>query len=311
MEPRAHHVLIGLFTLVVAVAAVAFALWLSKSTRHATTDYLIVFNEPVRGLARGSLVQYNGIRVGEVADISLNPKLPGEVRVRIRINADTPVRSDTDARLSMTGLTGVALVALSGGSPGSPPPPATDGALPVLYASPSVINQLLANGDQLLGSLNRLIENAQGFLSEANAAAVSRTINNIEQFTTDLAGQGEALQSIATQLQALSEQAGTSLSDASKLLRSTERVVSKEGAGALASVQGAMQALQTTTARVDTMLRQNQGAVRSGTEGLAELGPTLRELRITLASLRTMMRRLEENPAGYLLGREKLQEFEP
>ena len=47
-----------------------------------------------------------------------------------------------------------------------------------------------------------------------------------------------------------------------------------------------------------------------GTETDADAA-ALQELRNTLASLRNVTRRLEENPTNYLLGREKMQEFQP
>ena len=45
--------------------------------------------------------------------------------------------------------------------------------------------------------------------------------------------------------------------------------------------------------------------------GLAEIGPAVAELRITLASLRTITRQLESRPADYLLGLEPTKEFTP
>ncbi|MBK5519185.1 MCE family protein, partial [Pseudomonas sp. TH10] len=48
METRAHHVLIGLFTVIVVAAALLFGLWLAKSSVDTEfKDYEIVFNEAV------------------------------------------------------------------------------------------------------------------------------------------------------------------------------------------------------------------------------------------------------------------------
>ncbi|MDX1298023.1 MAG: MCE family protein, partial [Pseudomonas sp.] len=44
---------------------------------------------------------------------------------------------------------------------------------------------------------------------------------------------------------------------------------------------------------------------------VAELGPTIIELRETLSSLRSFARRLEEDPAGYLLRSDTIKEFQP
>ena len=45
--------------------------------------------------------------------------------------------------------------------------------------------------------------------------------------------------------------------------------------------------------------------------GLSQLGPTLDELRALVRDLRKISSRLEDNPAGYVLGRQKPKEFEP
>ena len=59
MEPRAHHVLIGFFTVMAVTAALLFTLWLSKAPGDAVQRYYtVVFNEAVRGLSIGSAVQY-------------------------------------------------------------------------------------------------------------------------------------------------------------------------------------------------------------------------------------------------------------
>ncbi len=43
METRAHHVVIGLFTLIVVSAALLFCLWLTNSVLIASSDCTISF----------------------------------------------------------------------------------------------------------------------------------------------------------------------------------------------------------------------------------------------------------------------------
>ncbi|MEP2249895.1 MAG: MCE family protein, partial [Marinobacter sp.] len=51
MEPRAHHVLIGLFTLVALASALAFALWLGQAGNDRDYAwYEIIFGRGVSGL---------------------------------------------------------------------------------------------------------------------------------------------------------------------------------------------------------------------------------------------------------------------
>ena len=46
-------------------------------------------------------------------------------------------------------------------------------------------------------------------------------------------------------------------------------------------------------------------------DGLGQVGPTMRQLRSLIREIDDLADRLENNPAGYLLGREQPEEFEP
>ena len=97
MEREANYGLIGGLTLVLLGAAFAFVLWLGQSQFTSDFDeYRVVFDGPVRGLNQGSEVQFNGIPVGEVTSIQLDPDNPNLVVTEIRVREDTPVRSGND-----------------------------------------------------------------------------------------------------------------------------------------------------------------------------------------------------------------------
>jgi hypothetical protein len=91
METRAHHVLIGLHVLV-ALAALLFCLWLTKSGRTATSTTTSDLQRGGQRSSRGSPVQYSGIKVGDVVGLSLDPADPRKVRARIRVTGRRPSR---------------------------------------------------------------------------------------------------------------------------------------------------------------------------------------------------------------------------
>jgi phospholipid/cholesterol/gamma-HCH transport system substrate-binding protein len=312
MEPRAHHVLIGLFTVGAVVAAVFFALWLGRNPDRDQRYYTVIFSEAVRGLSVGSAVQYSGIRVGEITSLKLDATDPRRVIARIRIGADVPIKQDTMARLSLVGITGNSVLELSGGTPGSPPltgPP--EGGDPVIVASPSAVNRLLASGEDLLTGITELVGSARAFLSPENAQRLSRTLEKLEQASGAIAQQGDDLQALLRELTAASRQARAALTQASELLANTTSLVDNKGAAALESTQRAMASVERAAANIDRLVAENQGAVGQGAQALNELGPAIRELRETMAGLRVITRRLQDNPTGYLLGRERIKEFAP
>lgn len=92
METRANHVLIGGFAILVTVLLLLFVLWATKfGAERNWQRYLVVFTEPVVGLTEGSSVQYNGIAVGTVDKLSLDPADPRRVLALLKLKADTPI----------------------------------------------------------------------------------------------------------------------------------------------------------------------------------------------------------------------------
>lgn len=313
MEPRAHHVLIGLFTLLAAVAAIVFALWLAKAhQRGQVQHYSVVFNEPVRGLSRGSAVLYNGIRIGEVVDLKLNPEDLRMALARIAIDAAIPVREDTQARLVLTGITGISVIELSGGSPLSPlllePDDDSD---PVIIATPSPLNQLLAGGDHLMSNITELVVSARSVLSPENIDYISGTMRNLEALTSSLSENREELSVLLNTMTAAVESANVALQSFTDVVDTTKGLIADQGSTTLEHASQAMASLERAGTSLARIIRDNEAAVASGVRGMSELGPTLQALRETLHSIQRVTRRLEENPGRYLLGREQLQEFEP
>lgn len=312
METRAHHVLIGLFTVIVVAAALLFALWLAKSSADRQfAEYQVVFNEAVSGLSQGSAVQYNGIKVGDVVQLRLDPKDPRKVLARIRVGGDTPVRQDTHAKLTMTGVTGLSIIQLSGGSPASPPLASKDGDLPVIVADPSPLSRILANGEDLVTNINEVVAKANMLLSTENTEHISRTLEHLDQATGAIADERDDIRQLLQQLAQASKQANETLAKTDKLIDNANGLVDNQGRATLDSARNAMASLERSTADIDRLLSDNRAAINGGLQGFSELGPAVRELRDAAGSLRGISRRLDDNPAGFLLGRERSKEFEP
>ncbi|WP_286915533.1 MULTISPECIES: MlaD family protein [unclassified Pseudomonas] len=312
METRAHHVLIGLVTVVVVVGAMLFGLWLTKSSvDDAFKDYEVVFNEAVSGLSRGSPVQYNGIKVGDVTSLRLDPKDPRRVLARVRLSGDTPVKEDTQAKLTLAGVTGNSFIQLSGGTPQSPELKSKDGHLPVIVASPSPISRLLNDSSDLVTNINLLLHNANLMFSESNIERLSNTLANLEQTTGAFANQKGGIGAAIEQLAQVGKQANATLAETQALMRNANGLLGNEGKQAIGSAEQAMQSLAQSTATINSLLQDNRQSIDDGAQGLNQLTPAIRELRETLNSLKGISRRLEADPSGYLLGRDNNKEFQP
>ena len=197
MEIKARYVLIGLFTLAAIVAGFAFVYWLETTGGLGKrTNYEVRFHNTVSGLLAGSAVLFNGIRVGEVTGLRLVPNEPKEIDVTIAVDANTPMRADTQASLDFQGLTGVAVVTLTGGSADAPLLKASSGQLPTLIASEAAgqtmseaARQAFARIDKVLaensGDLRTMVSNLTSF-SEAlgkNSGRVDTILAGLERMT--------------------------------------------------------------------------------------------------------------------------------
>ena len=229
METRANFVLIGAFTLAVIAGGFLFVLWFSGLTHVAQRQtYAILFDGSVAGLSRGSAVQFNGIRVGEVTDIDLVAGDPRRVEVLVEIAGPAPINQDTKARLEVQGLTGSAVIALTGGAPGSPPLVGKNGAPPVIVGESSEMQNILqavqtlsAKADSALDHIDRLVADNSATVSDAvrnvdvfskaladNAAGVNSALNGISEL-------GKKIGPLADRLQGLSD-------DADKLVKAVD-----------------------------------------------------------------------------------------
>lgn len=312
MEPRAHHILIGLFTLLVITAALIFTLWLAKAgSQRDTALYDIVFTEAVTGLSKGNAVHFNGLRVGEVTELWLDENDPGKVWARIRIADSVPIKQDTKARLTIANITGTAIIQLNSGSAGSPPLVGMDDEIPVIPSEPSPFAQLRSNGEELLADLSQLTKNASNVLSEANTTHLSNILTNVDNATMAVAEQKETIKETISELSALAGETRTLLNRSNQLLEKLETDYQSHGRNLFADASRALESFEQASMRLDKVIEENQASLAQGVSGLNNLGPLLAELRATVRQFEAISREFQENPSEYLLGGESIKEYSP
>lgn len=119
------------------------------------------------------------------------------------------------------------------------------------------------------------------------------------------------------------------LEDFSAVLENSNRILSQDNAkhlarslenlsrfsGALAAQRGeisqGVKSLSRLSRNAERLLRENEEALAGGMQGLNDIGPALEELRRTMAALREVVQRLNQEPGDYLFSREPVREFQP
>jgi phospholipid/cholesterol/gamma-HCH transport system substrate-binding protein len=194
METRAPYALIGLFVLAAVGAVFGFVYWLHNTGGLGErTVYRIRFENNVAGLLTGAAVLFNGIRVGEVVDLQLNPDNPREVTAAIAVVAGTPVRTDTRAGLEFQGLTGVPVISLLGGDAGAAPLASSKTEPAVLAADPAAGQSMTEAARQALRKLDALLAD--------NSDSLHSAIANLNTFTAALARNSDRVDGILTGLE--------------------------------------------------------------------------------------------------------------
>ncbi|HEV2553698.1 MULTISPECIES: MlaD family protein [unclassified Bosea (in: a-proteobacteria)] len=231
MESRANYALVGLFTLAVLAAVFGFVYWFNSGNAGGRQDVRVIFSGTVTGLGRGSSVLFNGLRVGEVTRIELQPDDPSRINAVISVDANTPLRVDTRARLETVGLaTGIVAVQLVGGDPQSPVLRPPEGqTLPVIVAERSelqdiveTVRNIAAKADATLSGLNSLVKD--------NAGSIGNTVKNVERFSAALGDNADGVDklmksfgTIAETIAPLSEKLGVLSQELTDIVRSVDQ----------------------------------------------------------------------------------------
>ncbi|MDH3737839.1 MAG: MCE family protein [Alphaproteobacteria bacterium] len=315
METRANNLLVGSFVLLIIVGTTAFFLWLAKFQFDAVFNrYDIHFQGSVSGLKVGSSVELNGLLVGEVIDIAIDPEQVENVIVTIEVPAETPVREDTLASLQIKGLTGGITVQLAGGTQDAPPLlPKPGEKRAVITSQASSFEQLLEDAPELLQSLQLLVGRASALLNENNQAAIAKSLNNVSSLTDALAARTDdidtlissavlTMENLRESSDALKATAGT-IQEAAGTINTTVTRNEPEVAGLIDDLRKSAKTMTRVSNEIEALVAENRVPLRDFTgEGLYEFTNFLSEARALIDGLNRVTTQVERDPARFLFG---------
>ena len=298
METKVNLALVGGFVLALGAVLIGIVLWLASGGgwQQPYDLYLAVEEESVAGLNLNAPVKFNGVEIGKVRSITLDPHDPQRVNLLLAIARDAPIKQDTVAVLRAQGLTGIAYMELSGGLPNAPALQAKPGARYPQIATKSslstrledVLTRLIARLDSSSGSLN-------AFLSADNQRAFSSALADLATISRTLAARAPVID--------------RAIGDAGSTLHNTASG-SAQLAPALQAVQRSAQSveqlaasLQQTSQRAGTTFTAlGWDAERLASQTLPQLERLLAELSVLSASLRRLSEQTERSPPRLLFG---------
>ncbi|WP_299784222.1 MlaD family protein [uncultured Marivita sp.] len=286
METKANFVLIGAFTLAGLVGILGFFLWFAQVELDRQFDYYDIRFSSVAGLSNASDVRFSGLPVGQVVDVRLSPNQDGTILVRVEVDAETPVRTDSVATIEAQGVTGVSFVGIDPGTPSADLlEPTEEEPVPEITAGRSTLQSLSEDAPRLLEEALTLVNDIGELLGGENRERINSIIVNVETASADFADTLEGFAGISTtvndfaeQINLFNETLNTLTGDLTDVLRTADTTLvsigelSEQGKGVLA-------------AGSDTLASAQSAITRTEEYVASDLSQTTEELRATATAL--------------------------
>jgi phospholipid/cholesterol/gamma-HCH transport system substrate-binding protein len=300
MERDAHYAAVGIATVALLAALAVFTIWLARLQFNDEYDlYDIVFYGPVRGLSEGGEVHFNGIRVGEVTDLNLDPSKGDQVIARVRLDATTPVRVTSRAQLEPQGITGLNYIQITAGTDGSAllKSQYADNVVPVIQSQPSPIAELLSGSGTVLAQTVDALNRINRVLSDDNVRSFSTSLRNVEALTTEL----EARKGMFEDLETALESANAAIAEYQALGADARRLINTDGQEAITNINAATADARTAMASINrtaTALEAPIGEV--ATTGVPQLLEAIQGLEEATESLQSLIDDVRASPRDFI-----------
>ncbi|MBB5747507.1 MlaD family protein [Brevundimonas variabilis] len=312
MERDAHYAAVGIATVALMVALAVFFIWLARLSFSEDYDvYDIVFYGPVRGLSEGGEVHFNGIRVGEVTDLNLDPQQGDQVIARVRLNGTTPVRVTSRAQLEPQGITGLNYIQITAGNPESAilKSQYPESVIPVIQSQPSPIAELLSGSGTVLAQTVDALNRINRVMSDDNIRSLSTSIKNVEALSSEL----EARKGMFAELEQALAKANAAIGEYEALGVSARQLIEGDGTEAVANINAAAEEARAAIASVSrtaTGLEQPLGDFARN--GLPQLEQSVAGLEEATRSLQGLVNEVRASPRDFIArGQSKEIEVQP
>ncbi len=278
--------------------ALAFYIIIKMSQTSSEYDqYDVIFTERVSGLSVGAAVRFNGIQKGEVETLSIDPENPSIVIARVRVDKDTPVKTDTKAELEFVGFTGLAIIQFVGGSRDAPLlKEVSDMRVPQLSADMSGFGAFLEGSGDVLAQANRL-------LSDDNINGISGIISNVETLTAAFANNEDDITATLDNLNTITTDLAQVTSKLDAAATSLQNFMEEDAQGAVEDVEALLSESRALVTDLRAITNENRASIRVfADQGLGQVAPALAEARRLMRTLDAVLREIDRDPNAYFFG---------
>jgi phospholipid/cholesterol/gamma-HCH transport system substrate-binding protein len=308
METRASYVTVGAFVVICIAGLFTAMLWVAGAQyREEYTYYRTYFTGPVTGLGKGTVVRYNGIDAGNVADLAFDQTDPKLVIVTLQIDPTLRLHVDSVTSIESQGLTGVSYVEIAGGTAGAPVLEREPGEdYPVIPSKPSTLQQLAQSGPELVANLNVAGQRFGDLVNDENRKAFADTLDHlratsalIDRHSQDIDATLANLRTITSGVTKTLDNVDRTLGTADHALASAEHALSSVDT-AVGSLNGAIGSADSTVQKLGHLSDDADKLVTG--QGISQMTQLVAQTRALVASLTKLTSDLEREPTRLLFG---------
>ena len=180
MENKSHALAAGTFVLLLLSLLIAMAVWLTRDSRQLRV-FELTSSEAVNGLQAQATVRFKGVNVGKVTTIGLDPKVNGQVLVRIAISDQALITQSSFATLGFQGVTGLAYVQLDDSGQSNVAIETSTRNPARLPMRPNFLSKLTDQGAQILSQLEETARRVNLLLAPGNQQSLMSAIASLDQ----------------------------------------------------------------------------------------------------------------------------------
>jgi phospholipid/cholesterol/gamma-HCH transport system substrate-binding protein len=305
METRANYVAVGAFVLVMIFLAFVAVLWREGlEYGEQAKRYYVFFRGSVAGLDKGSKVQYNGIPVGKVVDIRVDPDNLEQIEVTVEIDTRiVHIKSDARAFLDANILNGIATIQIRGGTQeASDLKPESGHKYPVIKAGRSELEEVKASLPELLADLKETTHSLNALLDENNRQAVSDTLQNLRTITGAFVAPARAVNDVV-------DNANKAVLELKSFFHEVDRSYTEKGglkdqlSMTLGDADRLAKNLVDTSHQLQQVISENRSGIRNFTQNtMAQVSDLVSDMQRFVDGLSRFAAEVERNPSRLLSG---------
>ena len=300
MKSKREEAAVGLFVLVAMALLIGTVLAVSGTFSSGGVKHYTYFKS-AGGLLPGAIVRYGGMDAGKVKTVRVDPQDSTRIEIDFTVQPDTPVKTDSIAKIAALGALSDNFVELSTGTKGSPlAPPGSEVKSAETVGIGDIgdmIGSLAPVANQVLETLNeRLIElkvttaRVNDLLNDKNRADVGASLGNLNSMLADSRPKVSAsltnVQNVSAQILPILDKLKTTMDQANTVLSHVDSLVVEnhedvrtiviELRKTLLTASSLMEQIKNTTDNNEDNIDQTILNIRATTENIKELTDSLK-----------------------------------